>query len=432
MTPTLEQCMTELQAAYGGIAVLVNECMVPGGGNRILELPTHESLTDVGPSIDLSKTRFGPVLPVWYRYAYEGVVPYGQGGAIEPDDTLGELFDDFLDLFSHSSPYFELCLWAADNDFRQYGCLRAMFDRLKARHALDGGDSLSVEQIALLADMNERSVRNATGKGGDLTLNEQGDVDNHVARIWLEQRGVRPSVVRTLPADRDVLPESLDAVEIPAFVRERLYAIWGENGMDALVRMELAANAQTVEVPAFLERAAKWANIEPERLFGATQLPLSIRPDDCAAIARAIQVDVVWLTLQVMSALYPEQVDMILNPQNYRSQTDAPTSESIESVTVTLTEAMIEHGYLDIPMVAKDLFPEDSFGDRSGEKPGQPILLSYGGKTVETELRIKSTVSFSPRKRFGAWFQRELGAKPGDRIVVKRTAPRSYQLEYAK
>jgi hypothetical protein len=91
---------------------------------------------------------------------------------------------------------------------------------------------------------------------------------------------------------------------------------------------------------------------------------------------------------------------------------------------------MIEHGYLDLPMHAKTLFPEDSFGTRTKGDTGTPIELRYGGHAEQTDIRIKSEQTISPRKRFTAWFQKELSAAPGDRIRVTRTADRAYELTH--
>lgn len=99
---------------------------------------------------------------------------------------------------------------------------------------------------------------------------------------------------------------------------------------------------------------------------------------------------------------------------------------SKDSVTITLSPAMITHGYIDIPASARSLFPEDSFGARESGLHGQPIELRYGGQTEMTDIREKNRKWISPRKRFNSWLRI---AKPGDQVRLVRDADRRYSME---
>ena len=97
---------------------------------------------------------------------------------------------------------------------------------------------------------------------------------------------------------------------------------------------------------------------------------------------------------------------------------------------IILSEAMIKHGYLDIPGHAKALFPKDCFGTRARGDTGKPVELRYGGRVEQTDIRIKSEQTVSPRKRFNAWYQKELSARAGDRIRLTRVGDRAYELTH--
>ena len=133
--------------------------------------------------------------------------------------------------------------------------------------------------------------------------------------------------------------------------------------------------------------------------------------------------------MQVMRALYPTQMDMLLNPNHYSLANDDVVLEG-KSVDVILTEAMIKHGYLDLPAHAEPLFPKDCFGSRKEGDLGAPVTLRYGSKEVQTDIRVKSEQTISPRKRFTAWFQKELSAAPGDRIRFSQVTDRLFELTH--
>ncbi len=95
-----------------------------------------------------------------------------------------------------------------------------------------------------------------------------------------------------------------------------------------------------------------------------------------------------------------------------------------------LSDAAIRNGYVDLQSRHSDFFPGDAFGDRSGERKGMAVTLEFDGRSVETDIRIKSTETISPRTRFQRWFK-SLRASPGDIIRIYRLDQRRYRLEHA-
>lgn len=418
----------ELACYYAGVAVLLEECFAAGSGIRALGLKERGSYVPLAADVDVKSTDIGRMLPVWVRYAYEGVVSAGYGDKAMDTHAGGSLehLRDMLHLLRTDDPYFELCLSAAKSDLPEeveFGGLADLSERVTARHDLDTGADLGAAQLALLANMSERSVRNAMLAGGDLKVDADGRVDNAEARRWLQgRRGFIATSRREFPSDVMQLPEALDLVEIPPFIRGRLRAVWSQQGAETLSERDAGFADCVVQ-------ASQHSGLAPERLLAGCELPLDVRPEDCELWARALCVERVWFTHQVMSALFPEQMDMLLNPAAWQ----APEPEeraSMSAVTVTLTPAMLQHGYIDLPASASVMFAPDSMGTRHEGETGAPVVFLYGPHRAETDIRVKSSRTISPRKRFGAWLKDELNARAGDRIRIEKTGEREYTLSH--
>jgi hypothetical protein len=422
---SLEQ---ELACYYAGIAVLLEECYARGAGVRALGLRERSDYVRLAPEIDVKTTDIGRLLPVWARYAYEGVIGAGYG----PDDMDAcegslERLSDMLHLLRDDDPYFQLCLEAAEMDLSasvEFGGLKDLVERVAARHALDMGGRLNAAALALLSNMSERSVRNAMLAGGDLEANSEGYVENAEALRWLHgRRGFVPTTKRLFPIDTNELPDALDAVEIPPFIYRRLKAVWGQADSQESTQFD-------ARYPAWVMQAAHDSGVPPERILAGCELPLDIRPADCDMWAKALRVDRVWLTHQVLSAMFAEQVDMLLNPQAWTAPQNDVQKAITSAVTITLTRAMLEHGYVDMPASASSMFPDDSMGSRKEGDTGMSVVFFYGSHRAETDIRIKSSKTISPRKRFGAWLNDELNAREGDRIRIEKTGEREYTLSH--
>lgn len=428
-TGNLAALENELAVYYAAIGILLEECYMPDSGKRALGLPVQEGLGGMAVRLNVRATHIGRMLPLWNRYAYEGVLSAGYSAEDVQDEGPLERLRDMLYLLRTDDPYFQLCLDAAQSSSPlevTLGGLLDMVERVHAREALDSGSSLSVEYVSLLANMSERSVRNAMGPGGDLKVEQDGCISNADAVRWLRgRRGFTPTQQRQLPSNQLELPDALDAVEIPPFVAQRLRALWTPSSENDNSMGNYSG------FPAWIAAASNECGLSMERLQAATELPLDILPQECDKLAVAMRVDRVWLTHQVMAGLFPDQVDMLLNPKAW----DAASEESAHShpgtaVTVTLTDKMLANGYIDMPMSAKTLFPEDCFGGRGGGDEGAQVVLVYGSHRNESDIRIKSAKTLSPRRRFTAWLNTELGARPGDRIRIDKTGEREFTLTH--
>lgn len=426
---TLATLEAELAAYYAGLAVLLDECFKPGSGRRMLGISEAAPLRVEG--IDVRTTRIGKMLPVWFKYAYEGVMSAGFSvEGTEIADGPFERLRDMVALLRIDDSYFEWCLEGARVDSKEmkHAHLAALVARVEARYSLDTGSQLTIPELALLADMNERSVRNAISASGEarLEVSESGYVSNQEAQRWLsKRRGFVPTRIRKLPTNATVTPDSLDAVEIPRFIESRLTQVVG-TGTEANIA---ASNA--TGLPVWMCAANSETGLSFDRLETLVRLPFDVKPSECEVLARALRVDPVWFTYQVMTALFPRQLDMLLNPKAWQDTPEPLAAESeVTWVTVELTGAMLAHGYIDLPASAKSLFPKDCFGTRAKGDEGSQIELEYGAHRAMSDIREKSAKTISPRRRFTSWLNTELGAKPGDRIRFERTGDRTFRLTH--
>lgn len=433
--PTLEQVQQELRGTFVAVGALLNETFYPGSGSSLIGVPITFRGADAIATVNLEQTVIGRNLPIYYAYAYDGVLVPGYEREVEQDaNEMIERLTDFMLIFHTDSSYFDLCLDVAGLDVStDCGHLDDMIARLSARRSLDDGSLVAISEIALLADMAERSVKNAANADGAarLAVDKNGMAENNEARRWLSgRRGFVPTQRKSFPANLEECPDQLNALEIPSFVHNRISLRFAKDFCDHLgleVAMSPGGTQAYEEYPETIQLAAKEAGLSPETIHAAMHQPLRINPEDCAALAKALAVDPVWFTMQVMTGLFPTQMDMLLNPSHYNPTADAVQIEG-NSVEIILTEAMIKHGYLDLPTHAKSLFPDDCFGTRNTGDTGKCVELHYGDHVEATDIRIKSEQTVSPRKRFSAWYQKELSATAGDRIRITRTAERSYQL----
>lgn len=428
---TLASVKDGLSSYYLALGLLAEECYQAEAGSRLLGTEPGTAIVSIG-ELPLDQTILGAQLPIWYRYAIDGVATAGfRPYHLLALDSEFDRLKDLLGVINFRNPYFEEFMGVIASD-QSLEHLAHMVHLAEARANLDEGHSLTVNELSLLADMNERSVQNATSAAGEsrLMVDERGVATNAEARRWLaKRRGFKPTQIRELRAAEEV-PDNLLDEEIPPFVRRRLSSIWS-NGSDA------SPDAT------WRDAAAKEAGMSRERLDIVTNLPMTIVPQECAGLSRAMRVDKRWFTLQVMTALYAEEVTLLLEPEHPTPEKAAERNvdlhavfsssvadETADSIRVTLTETMLRHGYIDIPMSARSMFPEDALGTRQAGDEGEKVELVYGGRRDMTDIRQKSQQTLSPRKRFTAWLNTELAAKPGDGIDIQRTGPRQYTLTY--
>lgn len=422
--PTLEEVEFELKATIGGLAVLLNECLFPNSGYKLLGLDS-EPEHDLIDYIQVQKTSIGRDLPVYYAYAYEGKLTPGYELELNGSDGNMELLSDFFEIFKPDRSYFDLCAEASaltTYEPQKFGLIRDMLNRVHARSSLDNGDVLSITDIALLAEMNERSVKNALNADKDrLEVNAKGHVENNVAKAWLNgRRGYVPTKFKDYPKELDVYPDDLTTVEIPSFIANRLIKIYANSEIDEIKIKQLLTpdSVGSTSYDNLLLKAAEIGKLSVQDIKESLLQPFNIKPELITNLAKCIQVDTVWFNHQVMRALFPSQVDMLLNPNYFNSNLESELSEKGISLEVIISENMIKHGYIDIPSHSKGIFPESCFGTRSDETENQ-IKIIYGNTEALTDIRIKSEKTISFRKRFGSWF-RDYQVTAGDRISITK------------
>jgi hypothetical protein len=364
--------------------------------------------------VNLSKYPDGKNLPFFYEYAYharciKGGVAFDDW-KIDYDDR--QLFQEFLELTDVDgirTSKADQNNWGSEN---QPVGLWHMLKHCDARQKLDFENIITIADISLLANMNERSVRNALYSEGENQLHslENEAIDTKEALRWLRGRktGFRETVF--ISFDADELPASLRYMELAPFIRTRLASIFD--------------NDETF----WIDEAAKYLKYSRDELLfilsDANNLPIK----DIQHIAKAIKIDPVWLTEQVFTALFPEQMELIL----YKNQIDyiaESTNQQEDFIETVLTEKGIANGYIDISEKYSTFFPKDCFGERAKDKNGVPIELRFGNEVRNSDIRVKSSITISPRARFGSYFK-TINAKAGDKIKIIKIDERIFELKH--
>jgi hypothetical protein len=420
--PSLEQLQEGLAARMLNLAAFLNISLgdTEGNspGNRALRLDTDEYVApwNMTPSeIDVNRYRVGRILPFLYDYAYHG--KRGADGAFNWNEWDGdyedrEVFGYFLDITD------------ADGVFNINGYLdsliaeaplRDMLKRADARQRLDAGEQLSISDIALLGGLNEKSVSNALRAEGEnrlaLVSADSEYVENSEALRWLLSRrgGFKETTISNFSEGSH--PDNLTYAELAPFIQDRLKRLYPDDSEDVYL----------------YSKAAKVLGWQSKRVYAITEDAGNIRPQDCEALAKALRVDVGWFTEQVMCALFPKQMALVM----YGRELEIESNDESPSIEVQLTEKGIKNGYLDIPAARAGFFPGDCFGGRGSQEKGAEIELRYGGTSRLTDIRRKSSITISPRIRFVGYFN-TIHAKPGDVIKIARVGDRAYELSPMK
>lgn len=167
-------------AAQGTFQVLESQYQVQGVCDQVFGVNVEEA----GAREALSKSHAWKTLVTMYDYAVNGIEP---GAGFEGPETLVIDASDVLKLAS-SENYGPSKEW--DN-------IIAMGD---GRFALDEGSSFHLYKVALLANVDIRTVRNAVSAGELVAFKNELDgelyVENASARRWLlGRRGFKATVV---------------------------------------------------------------------------------------------------------------------------------------------------------------------------------------------------------------------------------------------
>jgi hypothetical protein len=243
--------------------------------------------------IDLNALPVGKTVDAMYDYAFNARHPVGMTPGVFSMEI--EAVEDFV--LSFSSDMFDL-FFADDLHSRgaPSGALRTLCEHTRARLNLDTGQFVSINDVALLAQLNERSVRNMVAAGDNQQRLRASDdlVENSEARRWLRsKRGFRPTVFQEIS---EVPGEHPDAITNFLDLGRYLDARWSGLGKS-------------------LEAVASELDWTGERADYLRALPaqaqlLDVR--DCEALAKTLLVSPAWFTAQVMRLKYPREVELLL------------------------------------------------------------------------------------------------------------------------
>lgn len=259
------------------------------------KLPNELSLHD----IDLDQFPIGRIVMAMYDYGFEQRYPIGvqmhefKAEIEHVEDFVLNLQSEYIGLFMHDAVYMGS---AGDAN---WGALPSLYQSTAARLNLDMGETLSLREIAILAGMNEKSVRNALTAVGEAQLRicSFGSielVDNDEARRWLSlRRGFVPTQFHETTAIAGDHPDAVNSLyELGGYINKR----W----------TSLGKSPETVQIE------LEWSQDRFEYLNGLTANPQSIDPRDCGDLAKSLLVSESWFTTQVMRNLYPHQVEQLL------------------------------------------------------------------------------------------------------------------------
>lgn len=265
--------------------------------------------------IDVDQLPVGRVVMAMYDYAIEQHFPAGvtledfKDEVEHVEDFATSLRSDLLELFMSDRA---LMGDAAAGNFEALPRLCAM---ARARLTLDMGEAVSMADLASLANMEERSVRNAlTATGpGRLAMHTAPTgtewIDNDEARRWLSlRRGFKPTVFPSAPFTLDAHPPALHTLyELGTYVFHR----WTALG----------------KTPEAVLTELGWSPSRFDYLNSLAAQPHRIDPKDCRDLARSLLVSEAWFTRQVLNALYPDQLSLLMQGPQATAPADEPAPQ---------------------------------------------------------------------------------------------------------
>lgn len=431
-TLTLEDVKKSATATLYCLATTIDLHVRKGGGSALLGLPTSLRIEDWPAFEDFDLTAIDSLagLEQAYRYGVHGEISGFVSDDLE-EGNLGQL-QALIDLVDSS--WLINRNWGdlhdAHGESDEGAAFREVVKLAMARYRLDYERTLTLDQVALLAGINERSVRNALHLSGESMLLARRDedgtivVDKPEALRWLRGRRNFKETVR-IGSIGSNLPAQLTPNEVMPFVRERLELQFSIS--------HLGLEPQKQEDYLFDCAAASRGYADGNQIRQLLQQRIStLSSNDITLLAQLALVDKDWLAAQIRSTCLPavgkEGSPAVSQPADGLS----PFNETEGTLDIRITEAGIRNGYFDIERRYADrFFPADSFGSRGAGQEGEKVALHHdlSNSPYETDLRVKSAALVSPRKRFSAYFTAH-SAKAGDVIRIKRTGERSYQLVY--
>lgn len=435
-TPSLDSIRTQVVCSLYCLAHTLDLQFRSGAGAAMLGLDSSHGVSK-WPSycdFDLNNVGLGKPLETLYRYAYFGELHSVTISDDVEEGCLGRLaaLHDLVHqtwLISRNEGDVQDCHGDPGEDGSGY---TGMIKLAKARYQLDYSPDVSLDDIATLAGIDERSVRNALYATDESvlvvfrkeSLFQSGELELRIKKSealrWLRQRHF---IETTRIGSFGNIPKApLGKERLMPFLRERLKEIFSnEHGSTAEeisnYRYDCAGGSLGLSADDTMELFERRVD--------------KLTAEDCYLLAHMIYLDFEWLRKQVEKATgKPLDVRRIKAILPLRSQ--SPLDEAAGTLEIVLTDAGIRNGYFDIDRRYADrFFPSDVFGDRGAGETGKSISLHHDsrGSPYVTDLRVKSNKWVSPRKRFSAYFTAHQ-SKAGDRIRFKKTGDHSYELIY--
>ena len=426
----LKNMQRELAERILHLAAFLDNCFDSGSGGefgnnivKYIDGKTFHLYDEEYDQIDLSKYRIGRSLQYYYDYAYHArCIGGGDSEFVDGFDGDEYVFKEFLELTdtfgivtsTGNDSKWGLMKYLSGEEKWRNSDLWDMSNFFDARRSLDFGDSVTIADIVLLTNMNEKSVRNALRDEGENKLHSPNgkDVESSEALRWMRGRksGFRETTFITF--DKDELPTSLRYIDIAPFIQARLEKFYADNSENFRY-----------------DKAAKLLGYSSEQLWAIAENIDKIPIGDTHRIAKVIQVDPAWFAEQVFTALYPEQMELILYRKEIDFEVDTNEQEK-PYIEINLTEKGIKNGYIDIPAKCSEFFPPDCFGDRATGSQGILIELRFGSEVRNTDMRVKSSITISPRARFGGYFNKVIQAKPHDTLRIIKVDERIFEIKH--
>lgn len=237
-----------------------------------IDLDRPEENDEEVSSAAFRKTVVWENLDALYNYAVEGVLPKGE----HPEDVVLcgvealTLVSSENVGFSERSPAFDL-VSAADGRF-----------------GLDDGKDIELTKLANLANIDERTVRNAIS-AGELYANGSKPVyiDNQSARSWLRnRRGYKPTQIPS--KESTSFADVNTPAEFGAFLKSQYERLYPDTAKGSLMPMHSAIGVDTL------------ASLEA----GVFNLPI----DACSVLADFYQIERQLFLCKVMEIFYGEEL----------------------------------------------------------------------------------------------------------------------------
>lgn len=319
-----------------------------------------------GEDIDLASNPAGQLALAMYAYAFEfrhpiSMTPHVFSNEIESlEDFVNSFQSDLFDLFLADTPSRDV------ND----GALLALCQHTRARLSLDLGEPVSIRELALLARMSERSVRNAVSTGpADQRLTVSHDlVKNADARRWLSgRREYVPTHFTNITVIPGEHPEQITTlIDLGRYIDAR----WAGLG----------------KTPESVADELGWSDSRLQYLRAITSDPHVLEPHDCEPLAKSLLVSSVWFTEQVMRVLFPHQMALILASRPAASEAqEAPKADPVitEKLDVSTRLVFVLHD-------GTRLYPAKMKNRESKKVAFRLSAGGAGGNTLEAGLEIDS------------------------------------------